>query len=58
MTKPLESSDQSAEQIANDLTDGLKSCRAMLDDYRAMISGALSADNSNEPDALEHSSSG
>ena len=30
----------------------------MLDDYRTLIAGVPSADNSNDPEALEQSSSG
>ena len=58
MTKAIDFSDQAAEQVANDLTDGLKSCRAVINDYRAAISGGPLADNSNEPDLVEQSSSG
>ena len=58
MTEAVDISDRAAEQVANDLTDGLKSCRAVLNDYRAAISGGPMADNSNEPESLEQSSSG
>jgi hypothetical protein len=40
------------DQIASQLTDGLKSCRAVIDDYRAKLSGNLVAANSNEEDEL------
>jgi len=39
-----------AEQLAADLNDGLKSCRALLNDYRTKIVGIPTADNSNEPE--------
>lgn len=38
------------DQIASELSDGLKSCRAVIDDYRAKLTGNLIAANSNEED--------
>lgn len=58
LTYQENSSDQAAEQVATDLTDGLKSCRAMLNDYRAKISGVPLANNSNQPEELDQSSAG
>lgn len=46
------------EQVANELNVGLKSCRALIDDYRAKISGARTADNNNEPAQSNLSRSG
>ncbi len=39
-----------AEQLAADLNDGLRSCRAMLNDYRTKIVGIPTADNNSEPE--------
>ena len=51
-TESLDSSDNAentaGDQIASELNDGLKSCRAVLDDYRAKLSGIPHAANSNE----------
>lgn len=58
LNRAFDFSDDAAEQVAAELTDGLKSCRAVLNDYRAAISGGPTADNSNEPELLEQSSSG
>ena len=35
-------------QIASEISNGLKNCRAVLDDYRAKLSGIPHAANSNE----------
>ena len=47
-----------AEQVAIDLEDGLKSCRALLNDYRLKITGVPVADNNNEPEQVDQTSSG
>lgn len=46
-----------ARQVTIDLEDGLKSCRAVLADYRMKITSALAADNNNDPEDRQQSSS-
>jgi len=46
---PTNSPDAPVELIASELEDGLKCCKAVVDDYRAKLAATVGAANSNEP---------
>jgi hypothetical protein len=48
-----DSGEAPVDRLASELSDGLKSCRTLVDDYRAKLSGQSLAPNGSEPDPPE-----
>ena len=52
----IDTQDAPFDRVASELDDGLKSCRSLLDDYRAKLGAKPLSDDSNDVEAPDRTS--